>query len=120
MGTAIDRTAIIKIKRMKWTSRFNNVKTFFVSAGRIFRKVKITFKSADAKTVGLAGDFVSNHFLPLPLSRIANDIWRIQLRLVPGCYCYQFIVDGVLIDDPHACCNDPRQFGRLGCALLVK
>lgn len=105
---------------MKTADSLQRFKTLIVSAGHIIRTVEITFKSASAKTVALIGDYVSSHFPPLPMSRDERGIWRIQLQLAPGCYRYQFVVDGALLDDPQACSANPRRPGEANCTLRVE
>jgi 1,4-alpha-glucan branching enzyme len=99
---------------------FARFKTLVVYPGHIIRMVEITFKSATAKTVTVIGDFVSSCFPPLPMSRDARGVWRIQLQLAPGCYRYQFVVDGAVWDDPGACSTNPRRLGGSRCALRVE
>lgn len=105
---------------MNANDNFQRFKTLVVTSGHIIRTVEITFKSATAKTVTVIGDFVSSCFPPLPMSRDERGIWRIQLQLAPGCYHYQFIVDGALLDDPQGCSANPRRPGVANCTLRVE
>jgi 1,4-alpha-glucan branching enzyme len=105
---------------MKPDFSFKRFKTLIVSSGHIFRTVEITFKSVSAKTVAVIGDFATSHFPPLPMTRVAHGLWRIELRLTPGCYRYQFVVDGALMKDAQACSANPRRLGGTNCALRVE
>jgi len=88
---------------MKPESFFDRFKTLIVASGHGLPTVEIPFKSRTARTVMLIGDFVGSQFSPLPLCCADDGTWRIQLRLTPGCYCYQFVVDGALMNDSLAC-----------------
>jgi 1,4-alpha-glucan branching enzyme len=105
---------------MNVNDTYQRFKTLAVHPGHIIRAVELTFKSATAKTVALIGDFGSSCSSPLPMSRDERGIWQIQLQLAPGCYHYQFVVDGTVWDDPGACSTNPRRLGVSRCALRVE
>lgn len=51
-----------------------------------------------ARSVNLVGNF--NNWRELPMTRAADGTFRTKLRLGPGTYYYQFVVDGRARRDP--------------------
>ena len=58
----------------------------------------------------------------VPLKRTGKPgLWETELRLPPGVYSYNFIVDGeLLIPDPNAPNQMPDGYGGTDSILLVK
>lgn len=66
------------------------------------RNIGFTFRHSKAKRVQIIGNF--NEWVPQPLSKKENHTWSIAIRLVPGEYAYNFVIDGHPIKDP----NNPK------------
>jgi len=64
------------------------------------RFVKFSVRIANAKTVGLAGDFNKWNRDSLALARREKNVWGTILPLPPGTYHYLYNIDGQLILDP--------------------
>jgi hypothetical protein len=64
--------------------------------------VRFSLHDADARTVGLAGDF--NGWRPdaLPLTRGPDGTWSATVPLARGSWSYSFVVDGKWVSDPAA------------------
>jgi hypothetical protein len=58
------------------------------------KTVRFEAEFRDARTVALAGDFNKWDRKALVLQKDENGKWYIELTLKPGCYQYQFIVNG--------------------------
>lgn len=58
--------------------------------------------SSSVKKVSIVGDF--NDWTPEPMNKDPTGVWTIVLRIPPGYYAYNFIVDG----RPQRDLNNPR------------
>ncbi len=89
---------------------------------RIIREVRIFFYYPPAAKVAVTGDF--NGWNPegvLLKSTGKPGLWETTLRLPPGAYSYNFIVDGnILLPDPNAPDQMPDGYGGTNSILLVK
>jgi 1,4-alpha-glucan branching enzyme len=89
---------------------------------RIVREVKIYFYHPAASKVAVTGDF--NGWSPEGVLLTASGepgVWKTTLRLRPGAYSYNFIVDGnLLVPDPNAPDQMPDGYGGTNSILLVK
>jgi len=65
------------------------------------RKQTFHFKSPDARSVLLVGDFTHWQQRGIPMSRGKDGIWMATVELQPGKHAYRFIVDGEWSDDPE-------------------
>lgn len=63
------------------------------------RNVLFTLYSTSAKEVFIIGDF--NNWFREPLKKEEKNIWSITLRIDPGTYTYQYVVDEKKIADPN-------------------
>ena len=61
---------------------------------------RFIFKSYQAKTVYLVGNFNHWNAYSLPMTNKGDGIWEIKLKLPPGKYYYNFVVDGKWMKDP--------------------
>ncbi len=88
----------------------------------VIKEVRIFFYYPRAARVAVTGDF--NRWDPqgVPLRSAGKPgLWETTLRLPPGAYSYNFIVDGnLLIPDPDAPDQMPDGFGGTDSILLVK
>lgn len=89
---------------------------------RIIREVKIYFYYPPAQTVAVTGDFNGWNPEGVPLKAAGKPgLWETTLRIPPGAYSYNFIVDGnVLVPDPSAPDQAPDGFGGTNSIMLVK
>ncbi|PIV54096.1 MAG: hypothetical protein COY53_02885 [Elusimicrobia bacterium CG_4_10_14_0_8_um_filter_37_32] len=65
----------------------------------VFRNILFQYKSSKANKVAIIGDF--NKWDPQPMTRGTDNLWKIAIRLSPGKYTYNYLVDGRLILDPN-------------------
>ena len=57
-------------------------------------RIQFRFKSGDAGTVALAGDFNGWSATAHPMRKGPDDVWSIDVDLPPGRHEYKFLVDG--------------------------
>ena len=84
--------------------------------------MKIFFYYPPAQKVTVTGDFNDWDAVGVPLKATGKPgLWETELRLPPGVYSYNFIVDGeLLIPDPNAPDQMPDGYGGTNSILLVK
>ncbi|HOQ67700.1 MAG TPA: isoamylase early set domain-containing protein [Candidatus Atribacteria bacterium] len=85
-----------------------------------YRKVELVFYSPaqNPRTVAVAGEFSS--WDPLPMNRVNEECWKIQVELKPGKYQYGFLIDGEeWIADPASLRQVPDGFGKFNSVLVV-
>lgn len=89
---------------------------------QVIREVKIYFYYPPAQKVAVTGDFNGWNAEGVPLTPAGKPgLWVTNLRLKPGAYSYNFIVDGdVLVPDPAAPTQMPDGYGGTNSILLVK
>jgi hypothetical protein len=89
---------------------------------RIIREVKIYFYYPPARNVAVTGDFNGWDPKGVPLTPVGKrGLWETNLRLKPGAYSYNFIVDGnVLVPDPNALNQAPDGYGGTNSIMLVR
>jgi len=64
-----------------------------------FRNILFQYRSSKAKSVSIIGEF--NNWTPQPLQRKDKNLWYITLKITPGKYAYNYLVDGKIILDPN-------------------
>ena len=89
---------------------------------KIVKEVKIYFYCPSARKVAMTGDFNGWESEGVPLKRAGKPgFWTAELRLPPGAYSYNFIVDGeVLVPDPNSATQMPDGYGGTDSILLVR
>ena len=89
---------------------------------QVIKEVKIFFYYPPARNVAVTGDFNDWNADGVPLKAAGKPgLWETELRLPPGVYSYNFIVDGeLLIPDPNAPNQMPDGYGGTNSILLVK
>ncbi len=89
---------------------------------QVIREVKIFFYYPPAQKVAVTGDFNGWDRDGVPLRHAGKPgLWVTKLRLAPGAYSYNFIVDGdILVPDPNAPAQAPDGYGGTDSILLVK
>jgi len=70
-----------------------------------------SFRSANASSVQLVGDFTQWQERPINLQKDTDGIWKATVILPPGVHQYRFMVDGQWCDDPACNQRSPNPFG---------
>jgi anti-sigma factor RsiW len=88
----------------------------------VIKEVKIFFYYPPARKVAVTGDFNDWNAEGVPLKAAGKPgLWETELRLPPGVYSYNFIVDGeLLVPDPNSSNQMPDGYGGTNSILLVK
>lgn len=89
----------------------------------VIREVRIYLYLPTAQRVAVTGDFNGWDENGVDLKPVEGKegMWETELRLQPGAYAYNFIVDGdVLVPDPESPNQMPDGFGGTNSILLVK
>lgn len=89
---------------------------------QVIKEVKIFFYYPPARNVAVTGDFNDWNPAGVPLKAAGKPgLWETELRLPPGVYSYNFIVDGeLLVPDPNSPNQMPDGYGGTNSLLLVK
>ena len=89
---------------------------------QVIQQVKIFFYYPGAHKVSVTGDFNGWNADGEPMQAGGKPgMWATELRLPPGVYSYNFIVDGeILLPDPNAPNQMPDGYGGTNSILLVK
>ena len=89
---------------------------------QVIKEVKIFFYYPPAQKVAVTGDFNDWNADGVPLKAVGKPgLWETELRLPPGVYSYNFIVDGeLLVPDPNSPNQMPDGYGGTNSLLLVK
>lgn len=89
---------------------------------QVIKEVKIFFYFPPAQKVAVTGDFNDWDADGVPLKVAGKPgLWETELRLPPGVYSYNFIVDGeLLVPDPNSPNQMPDGYGGTNSILLVK
>jgi hypothetical protein len=89
---------------------------------QVIKEVKIFFYYPPALKVAVTGDFNDWNADGVPLKAAGKPgLWETDLRLPPGVYSYNFIVDGeLLVPDPNSPNQMPDGYGGTNSLLLVK
>jgi hypothetical protein len=83
-------------------------------------RVKFSLVAPSAAHVSLVGDFNGWNAGALPLRRLSNGTWEVEVPLAPGRYAYSFVVDGALARDPSAPQAPVDDFGGTNSVVMVK
>ncbi len=88
----------------------------------VTKEVKIFFYCPPARKVAVTGDFNDWNADGVPLKAAGKPgLWETELRLPPGVYSYNFIVDGeLLVPDPNSPNQMPDGYGGTNSLMLVK
>ncbi|MGE5582336.1 MAG: carbohydrate porin [Bacillota bacterium] len=83
-------------------------------------QVTFTFKAPDANMVYLSGNF--NGWSPSgdKMTKGADGVWSVTIKLKPGTYQYKFVVDGKWITDEDAASFADDGFGGKNSVLIVR
>jgi hypothetical protein len=65
-------------------------------------KVRFVFVAPGAAHVSVVGDFNQWNAESMPLRRLGDGTWIVDVPLAPGQYAYAFVVDGKVVVDPTA------------------
>ena len=77
--------------------------------------VRFVHVAPGAATVSLVGDFNQWNPSAIPLRRLGDGTWIVDVPLSPGRYAYAFVVDGRIVIDPAA----PRADGEFGANSVL-
>ncbi len=66
------------------------------------RNILFKHRNPSAKKVSIVGDF--NDWMPQDMKKAQNGIWTVTIKIAPGQYVYNFIVDG----RPQKDVNNPK------------
>lgn len=84
------------------------------------KAVKILFFSDNAQNVSLVGDFNGWGAEPLILKSTSAGMWSAELKLPPGMYQYNLVVDGEKwMANPNAKAHIPDGFGGTNSVVVV-
>jgi hypothetical protein len=89
---------------------------------QVIKEVKIFFYYPPARQVAVTGDFNDWNAEGVLMHAAGKPgLWETELRLPPGVYSYNFIVDGeLLVPDPNSPNQMPDGYGGTNSLLLVK
>lgn len=89
---------------------------------RVIKEVKIFFYYPPAQKVAVTGDFNGWNLEGVPMRAAGKPgMWTVDLRIPPGVYSYNFIVDGdLLLPDPNSPNQMPDGYGGTNSVLLVQ
>jgi 1,4-alpha-glucan branching enzyme len=79
------------------------------------KSVTVRYHNATAKNVKLTAEFTD--WKPRPMRHDAKDEWSFRMKLPPGEYLYNFLVDGSTLLDPMN--PKARQYGDNKASVLV-
>jgi hypothetical protein len=83
--------------------------------------VSFVFDAPQAASVAVVGDFNGWDPLAAPMQQYgASGPWTASVLARPGRHTYAFLVDGVLVPDPHAPRARSLDYGRDASVLLVR
>jgi anti-sigma factor RsiW len=72
-----------------------------------------------AKEVCLVGEFNDWRVCSIPMTLDDKGLWHVVLKVKPGRYEYQFVVDGEWMPDPHAPIQVPSGYGRVNSVAFL-
>ena len=80
--------------------------------------IRFVYVAPGATNVSVVGDFNGWNAQAMPLRRLGDGTWIVDVPLPPGRYAYAFLVDGRITVDPSA----PRADGEFGenSVLMVR
>jgi hypothetical protein len=89
---------------------------------RVIKEVKIFFYYPPAHKVAVTGDFNDWNLDGVPMRAAGKPgMWTADLKVPPGVYSYNFIVDGeILLPDPDSPNQMPDGYGGTNSVLLVQ
>jgi len=89
---------------------------------RVIKEVKIFFYYPPAQKVAVTGDFNDWSVDGVPMRASGKPgMWTADLKIPPGVYSYNFIVDGeILLPDPDSPNQMPDGYGGTNSVLLVQ
>lgn len=82
--------------------------------------VHLEFCAPGAKEVSLVGSFNGWDAAALPMKKVGDSAWAIDLELKPGRHEYRFVVDGRWQEDPNAVTQAENPYGQKNSVLVVE
>ena len=77
--------------------------------------IRFVYVAPGAANVSVVGDFNQWNPTAMPLRRLSDGTWIVDVPLGPGRYAYAFVVDGKIVVDPAA----PRADGEFGANSIL-
>ena len=84
------------------------------------KKTRFKFKSKKAREVFLCGDFNNWCDHDLPMKQVGDDVFEIEIQLMPGEYEYKFLADGIWHNDPGCMWHVPNVWGSENSVIKVE
>ena len=84
------------------------------------RNVKFALSSPAAGEVLISGEFNNWDTSSIPLKKSNGGIWSTNIRLLPGRYEYNFIVDGNWVQDTSSLEIVTNPFGTQNSVIMVE
>jgi 1,4-alpha-glucan branching enzyme len=69
------------------------------AAPKKIRNILFQYRSSRANAVAVIGDF--NDWTPEPMRKTTGSTYEVALKLRPGRYLYNYLIDGKVITDPN-------------------
>ncbi len=83
------------------------------------KEVQFVFEGPEANQVYLVGEFNQWNTQSIPMKKDKKGIWKKKMKLAPGRYEYQFLVDGNWTPDVSCPEVVTNSFGTRNCVLRV-
>lgn len=80
---------------------------------------QFTLYRSNIKSVALVGEFNNWDEVATPMTEVSPGVWTVSLRLTPGVYEYQFIVDGKARETDPTVPQVPSDFGSPNSVVTV-
>lgn len=81
--------------------------------------VHLEFCAPGANEVSLAGSFNGWDAAALPMKKVGDSTWAVDLQVKPGRHEYRFVVDGHWQEDPNAVARAQNPFGEKNSVLVI-
>jgi 1,4-alpha-glucan branching enzyme len=84
------------------------------------RGVEFTFSAPKSKKVCIAGTFNDWNMTLMQMKKSVDGTWKINLKLSPGRYEYNYVVDGAWARDMQCSETALNSFGTYNCVINVE
>lgn len=99
----------------RWSSGATRSSLAVAPAASSSANVRFVYVAPGAAKVSVVGDFNAWNPGAMPLKRLGDGTWIVDVPLTPGRYAYAFVVDGKIEVDPAA----PKAEGEFGQNSVV-
>jgi 1,4-alpha-glucan branching enzyme len=90
------------------------------AGGKRMNTVCFEFDCGNARAVGIAGTFNDWNPEATPMLATGAGRWTREVALRPGRYEYQYVVDGIWMNDPRALKSTPNPRGGRSSVIVVE